>query len=167
MSQPDWEFVDNLGDASPIEHGGLFIYKDKTGVYVPEMEKLEPPPDDIDIQDPKARWRVWRVCLEPCTFQDGVLSDNKFHPNHAAWFAKPESEKATRPQDTTYLSNVASCIGETLDDLRAQFVTGNIQARARAYESIAEYHGWDNFDHYPMSLTLAEVKARYTDGEIK
>ena len=33
MSQPKWEYVANLGDTSPLEYGGLFLYRDTTGVY--------------------------------------------------------------------------------------------------------------------------------------
>ena len=41
MSQTVWKFVTNLGDASPLDYGGLFVYIDETGVYPPEMERVE------------------------------------------------------------------------------------------------------------------------------
>lgn len=40
--QPVWEYVCNLGDASPFTEGGYFLFKDLTGVYSPEVEKFEP-----------------------------------------------------------------------------------------------------------------------------
>lgn len=36
-NQPVWKFVANPGDANPIDHGGLFVLVDETGVYPPEM----------------------------------------------------------------------------------------------------------------------------------
>ena len=38
--------------------------------------------------------------------------------------------------------------------------------RAWAYQCIYDYHGWDNGDSCPSTLTRAEVIARYTDGEL-
>lgn len=46
MTQPKWKFVANLGDVSWADYGGLFVFRDLTGVYDPEMEYLEPPTDD-------------------------------------------------------------------------------------------------------------------------
>jgi hypothetical protein len=59
MSQPVWQFVANLGDASPIDHGGYFVFKDKTGVYPCEAEYLEPPPDDGGKE-----WTIHRIVLD-------------------------------------------------------------------------------------------------------
>lgn len=51
MSQPVWKYLGNLGDRHPIEYGGLFVYKDTTGVYGFEMEKLEEPCDDDTCEE--------------------------------------------------------------------------------------------------------------------
>jgi hypothetical protein len=165
--QPDWEFVANIGDATPFLHGGLFLYRDKTGVYGFEMEYLEPPPDEVDIDSKKARWRVWRVLLDKCTHIDGIVSDNKFHPEHPAWFAKPESERESRPQDTTYLKDIVTFNGAEIGEFISMLCSDDIHQRGQAYRMIADYHGWENFDEDPLRLTKAEVEARYTDGELK
>ena len=60
MSQPKWKKIANLGDVNPLDHGGLFVLIDETGVYPPEMERLEPPCDD----DPEGQYEVFRVVLE-------------------------------------------------------------------------------------------------------
>jgi hypothetical protein len=46
VRQPIWEYIDNLGDASPLDYGGLFLYHDTTGVYGYELEKLVEPCDE-------------------------------------------------------------------------------------------------------------------------
>lgn len=141
--QPVWKFVANLGDANPIDHGGLFVYVDETGVYAPEMERLEP------SDDGKETWEVRRVCLDKCTFVDGVLSDNKFHPSIAAWFAK----------DIEYL---ASFLGIAEADFIEMICSNDAMKLAVTYEAIGQYHGWDNLDAYPLTFTKREeIEARY------
>jgi hypothetical protein len=106
-NQPRWKFVANLGDVNPLDYGGLFVYVDETGIYPPEMERVEPDSED----DENCTYTVHRVSLDRCTHINGILSNNKFHPDKSAWFAKPESKRKERPQDTTYLANVASYSG--------------------------------------------------------
>lgn len=159
MSQPQWKLLDNLGDAHPIDYGGYFVYVDETGVYPPEGELLEVIDDDATGE---TRWEVRRFILEPCTFHNGILSDNKYHPDHAAWFAKPEEERANRPQDNTYLSDVAKCFDVGLDELRGMFCSENPLERAQAYRMVGEFHGFDNLDEYPRTFTdRKEIVARY------
>jgi hypothetical protein len=62
MSQPDWEEVGHIGDVNWAEYGGGPVYVDKTGVYPPELEYVEPP--EGDFERPKARWTVYRVGLD-------------------------------------------------------------------------------------------------------
>ena len=155
MSQPQWKLVAQLGDVHPIDYGGCFVYVDETGVYDPEMEILDSPEDDA------CKWTIYRFDLPRCTWIDGILSDNKFHPDHAAWFAKPESERASRPQDSTYLADVAQCCGQPEEDLQAMLCSEDPKERALAYLQIGQYHGFENFDSYPLTMNRAEVEARY------
>ena len=159
-AQPDWECVAQIGDASPTEYGGLWIFRDKTGVYTEEAELLICPETDSDA--PTNLWYVHRFILDRCTYQNGILSDNKYHPDHPAWFAKPESERAKRPQDTTYLADVVAGADEpTVEKLIEQLCSEDPVERAMAYREIGEYHGWDNFDHNPLFLRKREMKKRY------
>lgn len=159
MSQPKWKCIANLGDVNPVDYGGLFVYIDETGVYPPEMECLEPNSDD-DADG----WEVRRVVLERCSFVDGILSDNKFHPELPAWFAEPESQRKERPQDTTYLQNVCDCMDYDGDELIADLCSGDPLRMANAYRAILDYHGWDNGDSYPLDFSSREeVEARYAD----
>ena len=91
--QPQWKLLTNLGDADYIEHDGYFVYVDEAGVYDPEVEVL--------IHNADETWTIYRFCPEPCVWTpgelkddaDGVLSDNKFHPLHPAWFATYSTDK--------------------------------------------------------------------------
>jgi len=135
--------VANLGDVNPVDYGGYFIDVDETGVYPPEATWLEAPDDDAEGAARHA-WLAYRVVLEPCTYTDGVLSDNPFHPELPAWFAES-------------LDAVASCVGRDVAEIRADLCGADPCRRADAYRDIASYHGWDNFDSYPVRLTRREA----------
>jgi hypothetical protein len=143
--QPVWKEVAQLGDVNWIEEGGLFVYKDETGVYPPEIEKLF-----FCSLARRNHWVSYRGILEPCTLTDGILSDTKFHPKRAAWFAKS-------------LEGVASYIGQPLDELVLWFLSADLKERARAWEAVGDYHGWENLDSNPWrSNDRAAVLARFT-----
>lgn len=161
-NQPKWKLIANLGDVNPVDYGGYFVFVDETGVYPPEAEYLEVDESAFDFDDDeKGKRTVYRVILEKCTFQNGVLSDNPFHPNHPAWFFSTEEEKKARPQDS-HLGNVAEFIGTDEEELIEQFCSDDPIERAQAYRAVAEYYGWNNFDDYPLEFTnRKEVEARY------
>lgn len=134
--QPVWKCIANLGDRSPIEYGGFFVYVDETGVYPPEVELLEAPDSD-DSGDP---WVLYRFILDRCTLSPaGILSDNKFHPEISAWFADD-------------LPRVADCVDYPIDELMADLCSSDPLKLAPAYRAIGEYHGFENFDSYPQSF---------------
>jgi hypothetical protein len=145
MSQPKWEFVANLGDVNPIDYGGYFVFRDATGVYPEEAELL------IAGDSDEEGWEVRRFILERCTFTDGILSDNKFHPLHPAWFADS-------------LGKIADCNGIEEQVLRMQLCSSCAVERAHAYRCIGDYQGWDNLDSYPLQFSdRAEVESRYAN----
>lgn len=158
--QPTWKLLRNIGGVDPIGamDAGHLVYEDTTGVYGHESEVVVPIDDDG-----REEWIVYRFGLDKCTYENGVLSDNQFHKDHAAWFAKPESERANRPQDTTYLSGVAECTGISVEELIEAFCSDDPIARAFAYEQIGHYHGFENLDNYPLRLTREEAEKRYAD----
>jgi hypothetical protein len=147
MSQPDWELIAELGDADPITYGGYFVYRDRTGVYREEAELLEVDATD-EYEEPTA-WTVHRFGIDRCTDIGGVLSDNEYHPDYPAWFADD-------------IDAVASCMGYEPAGLRADLCSADPIARARGYQAIGEYNGFDNLDHDPITFTdRAELEARY------
>lgn len=96
MSQPQWKFVANLGDADPIENGGAFVFIDETGVYPPEVEILEEPAED---NGPK-HWHVYRFSLDHCTFASDI------EPPTREYFTrdelKPAQQKALKHGTVPY-----------------------------------------------------------------
>ena len=157
-AQPKWKFLTNIGDASPLDHGGFFIYTDETGVYPPEAEVVL-----LDDETDDPHYTVHRFSLDRCTFVNGVLSDNKFHPDHAAWWAKPEAEKADRPQDTTYMSGICASMDVEYDELVRLFCSDNPLELAEAYRCVGEYHGYANLDDYPLKMRRRELWRRYKE----
>jgi hypothetical protein len=153
MSQPTWKCIAQLGDASPTEHGGYWIFVDTTGVYPPEAELLEVPDNlDYNSDDEPTPFikgehaTAWRFILEDCTYINEVLSDNKFHPEMGAWFA-PDS--------------VAQSSGIAEEELVRLLCSVNPLERAEAWRAIGDHYGFDNLDEYPLTMTAKEVVERY------
>lgn len=140
INQPIWKCVAQLGDVNPIEHGGHWVFTDTTGVCCPESEILS---DNGD-----GSFTVSRYLLEKCTYINGILSDNKFHPDKSAWFE-------TAP--------VASYIGMQESALIALFCSDNPIDLARAYEAVTSHYGVYELDQDPLTLTYKEAQVRYKD----
>ena len=141
-SQPKWSCIANLGDVNPIEYGGIFVFVDSTKVYPPEMEILEEPPEDSENQI----WTVYRIILDTCTYQNGILSGNRFHPECPTWFA----------DDIDSICSFAD-----YPDLIADLCSSDPCKLTQAYRVIGDYWGFNNFDSYPLSLNRREVWGRY------
>lgn len=147
MSQPKWKYLTNLGDASPLDHGGYFIFEDETGVYAAEAEYLEVQEDCGGDPDGGT---AYRFNLDKCTYIDGVLSDNKFHPEHPAWFAKD-------------LQTIADSFDMTVAEVAAKFCSDDPLERAWAYREVGVRWGFNEFDDDPLTLTEEEMQTRYAD----
>jgi len=160
MSQPKWVFVTNLGDASPLEHGGLFLYSDKTGVYPEEIERLEPSTTD---DEGGLRWEVRRIVLERLCEVDGMLVSL-----NAAMYAAEQRRPVSAWKEwfSGSLGEVAKTTGRDLAELREAFCSTDAVTRALAYITVADYHGWYNFDSDPYEFTHVQISRRYTDGEL-
>jgi len=149
-NQPDWEFLVNLGDANPIDYGGKFVYRDRTGIYGPEMVILEPL-EDPDGQGEMLYWMEYRVMLDRCTYIDGVLSDNQYHPEMQAWFAWD-------------LAEIALWVDVPVPELLEQLCSDDPIMLARGYESLGHYFGWFDFDSYPLKHTRRQdVERRFKE----
>jgi hypothetical protein len=159
MSQPQWKLVANLGDVTYLNYGGFFVYVDETGVYPAEAEVLVVD-NEHEIDDESLTYTVYRFALTKCTLVNGVLSDNPYHPDMSAWFANDETEKESRIMSTC-LSSVSRCLNRTVEHFALDFCSDDIIVRAIAYREVAEYHGYDEFDQYPLKLTRAEAESRY------
>jgi hypothetical protein len=143
MSQPTWKLVADLGD-SPFENDAYYIYFDTTGVYGYEAEHVQE--TDPEARGSKKRWSVHRFSLDrfsetPCD-EFCVITGEWFHNS---------------------LDAVAKTTGTTKEDLTAAFCSEDFKERARAWRCVGDYHGYDNLDQYPLSLTKREVKERYKE----
>jgi hypothetical protein len=152
--QPTWKLIANLGDVNPIEYGGYFVYRDETGTYTEEAELLLEPPEDATEE----RWTVYRVPLDRCKLIRGYLVSAKYKadwphplPSYDEWFHKD-------------LEGVADSMDWDIDELREAFCSADPLKRAEAYRAVGDYHGWENLDSYPLTLTREEVETRYTEN---
>lgn len=152
--QPEWEFIANLGDASPLDYGGYFVYRDKTGVYEEEAELLLVD----DEQDENSTYTVYRIMLERSKLIDGYLVPFRYdrtwtHPleRYDEWFHER-------------LNDVASSIGSTKEELERALISADPLVRADAYRAIGDYHGWENLDPSPLTgLTRKDMEERYRE----
>jgi hypothetical protein len=156
MTQPQWKRIANLGDQSAnhgcLDYGAFFIYEDTTGIYPPEGELIEELEND--------RITIYRFTLDQCTFTNGVLSDNPFHPELSVWFAPSAAERAARPQDSN-LAQLCATVDITEDEFIALITSPKTLDRAQAWRMVGEYHGFNELDSDPLTLSQAEAEERY------
>jgi hypothetical protein len=138
--QPIWKCVANLGDVNPLLHGGFFIYVDTTGVYPPECALLEVE-DEHDGRSQK--YTEYRCVMEQHTLLGGVLSENTFHPDSAAWY---EDE----------IQNINP-------DIVRELLTGDVRDKGWAYQELMSHFGPHQFDSYPLTLSRKECEERYPE----
>ena len=56
---------------------------------------------------------------------------------------------------------VAQSTGQPAKEIRNGFIDDDPIQRALAYQAWAGYYGWENFDNYPLTLSILEVEKRY------
>lgn len=150
--QPSWEFIENLGDKSPLDYGGYFIYRDKTGVYPEEAQVLL-------LNEPEDTYTIYRFPLERLKLVDGFLVPYEYsfslwpHPveQYDEWFHNK-------------LDSVATYVDTDLKVLEKAFTSDDPLVRANAYRAIGDYFGWEELDQYPdRELSRREVKKRFPE----
>jgi len=153
MSQPIWTFVTNLGDASPIEHGGIFLYKDETGVYPDEIEIIE----SIEEVSP-GKVLIYRVCLDQYKMVEEYLVPSGYDDSwpfaacmYQSWFVED-------------LHSIADTVYRSYQELIDGLCSNDGKQRAMAYQNIAAYWGWADFDDYPQEMTKKKAEKRYKVG---
>jgi hypothetical protein len=147
--QPVWKKVGTIGDMNFVEHDGGPVYVDETGVYCPELEYVQNMPEGDAF--------VYRILLENLKLSPaGKLIPRGYdetwpHPveRYTEWFDED-------------LASVANSCGLERAELVEALISDNPMARASAYEAIAQYFGWENFDSYPLHFADREaLEARY------
>jgi hypothetical protein len=153
--QPTWELLAEIGDINPVEYGGMFLFKDTTNVYDPEIENIVVDVVKVVNDEEQYQYSVYRTPITKCSYENGVLSDNKYHPDHEVWFAKD-------------LSMVADYADTTAAKLISDLCSDTLTARAMAYALIGDYYGWHELDHYPLtSADRDEIEARVKQHRAK
>lgn len=146
MSQPHWKLYKSLGDIGNI-------YSDTTGAYPPEAEIWQ----EYD-SDGQTRFQVYRFPLEQKSLHKGKIIPHGFHKrtdlphpidSYEEWFSKD-------------LDQVARSCSTTKAVLAHALCGANVLKRFNAYYDIGSYHGFDNFDSYPLDLSEKELDKRQT-----
>ncbi len=158
----------SLGDVSP-EHGSLRLYGDPTGVERPVLEAIRPlHENDCDCDDADEYGDCTRFELRSATVErfkivrlGGRLGAGYF----VACEYQPDwpmhvSQYVPFFGDVESMRDVANSAGVGDDELIDALCSENPVERAEAYRNLIGYHGWANFDEYPIELTAAEVTAR-------
>jgi hypothetical protein len=145
--QPEWKFIANLGDVNPLEYGGYFIFEDTTGVYQPEAE-LYMPEDKLAYRFSLDKLTIWAGHLIPEGFNRRMDLPHPVY-DYIEWFDGD-------------IKSIASFVGLSYLELMSMFSSDDICVRARAYQAIGDYHGYDNLDSYPLELTEEEAEKRYS-----
>ena len=179
-AQPEWKYAGHIGDVDPIAYGGVFVYTDASGVYPPELTYFDPAPDE-QWQETKGKTplTIYRVSLDRCDImRDSSTPNGEYliphgfstrtdlpHPilSYREWF---DSWDEPPSRTTCKLADVADTMNIHVSELRQMFCVENPMVRARAYQTIAEYYGWENLDSYPITMTEDEAYAKYAE-EIK
>lgn len=148
--QPSWEFIKNLGDRSPLDYGGFFVYRDKTGVYPDEAHA-------IIVNEPEDTYSIYRFPLERLKMVEGFLVPYEYsfslwpHPveRYDQWFHDK-------------LDSVAIFLDTEPESLEKAFTSDDPLVRADAYRAIGDYFGWEELDHYPdLNVSRRDVEKRY------
>lgn len=155
--QPTWKQIGTVGDVNPFEYDGGFIYQDETGIYPPELEYIQ-----TQSESETGPWTVYRWSLDRC---ETVTVDGKTLLVPFGFSTRTDLPHPIAEYDEWFnseLESAASSIGRNVDEFRADLCTENLNMRAVAYLDLAQYHGFENFDSYPLTFTdLTELKARY------
>lgn len=128
----EFEEVGSIGDRDWATHGGGPVYRRPDGDAF--MVYVEPPPDDVEFNDPSARWTVYSVELD-----SGL----------PGW-GDAES--------------VAASAGDSVAKLEKAFNSKDPMQRAYAYETWAGHYGWHELDNYPRQLTAAQMNNQFDAG---
>lgn len=140
------KLIANLGDVNPIDYGGFFVYDDGS------VEVFEVPEDwDEEERDHLDNYgTVYRFNIDRCTYVDGVLSSNPYHPDRLVWWAMN-------------LTALAADGDTTEEELIECFCSEDLVKRAVAYRELYHYCGPDELDSYPLTLARSECEERYKE----
>lgn len=156
--QPIWKKIGTVGDVNPLDYDGGFIYEDETGVYPAELEYI--------ARTGKDSWKVFRWPLDRC---EAVTVDGKTLLVPFGFPTRADLPHPITDYDEWFnsdLESAAASMSRNVDEFRADLCTENLNMRAAAYLDLALYHGFENFDSYPLTFaSRKELEARYKSAD--
>ena len=162
--QPVWKKIGTVGDVNPLDYDGGFIYEDETGVYPPELEYIQAQSESN--ADESGPWEVYRWSLDRC---ETVTADGKTLLVPFGFSARMDLPHPITDYDEWFnsdLESAAASMSRNVDEFRADLCTENLNMRAAAYLDLALYHGFENFDSYPLTFaSRKELEARYKSAD--
>lgn len=155
--------IAKFGDVNFIDYGGQLLMPGASEDDQPYLEVIvEPCDDECEHGDfkPDAKWTVYRVEPE----QLKVVEVDRRVYLVCKSYESPSWPHPVATYDEWFhhdLSSVADSMDFEMSELRAGFCSDDPIVRAQSYICLAGYHGWHEFDSYPLSLTMHEVHQRY------
>lgn len=152
-NQPKWKQVGTVGDICFVQHDGGPVFIDETGVYPPELEYVQNMPHEDGNEDAY----VYRIVLDPLKLSPkGKLIPARYDES----WPYPVEDYTEWFDDN--VNSVAEFVGVSREEFIQAITSDDPMTRAHAYEALAQYHGWENFDSYPLHFrNEAELEARY------
>jgi hypothetical protein len=135
--------IGQIGDVNPIEYGGGIIFKTYDSPmleWVDGLDETHPKAWDLDLTN---RWQTDKVRME--VYQADLHDSGE---SFLSWY------------DWIDWQDIATFTGQAVAVYSAGELT-SVESRASALHDAASYHGWANFDEYPLRLTLTELLERW------
>jgi hypothetical protein len=142
MSQPKWKIIGGVGDINPLDFDGGFVYIDETGIYDPEIVYFEPASDEQwekfsnEGKEDELPVLVYRVIIE--------------NDSSKEWWYKD-------------LDEIQSYAGWSKESLKQVIKERNPLHMAALYMDLIRYYGAEEFDSYPIKMTVKEAEEKYKD----
>ena len=160
------KFLINLGDASPMQHGGFFVFRDGDREYV---EALQEPDDDAmkaagwDEDNDKLRWEVVTIEIPrmQLVFPDETGDTEEIR--RRTYLDIELRDKHGNLADASFhdaLEGTASTCGQWIMRYLHEICSDDPALRARVYQDIFDCYS-SVLDTDRQELTRAEVKRRY------
>jgi hypothetical protein len=131
--QPQWKYLDTIGDRDPITNWGGFVYVDELGNYDPELVWFESDYNGSCYEITNVR--ISRIILERNSLEEW-------------WYDK--------------LQSVADFSGCPLEELQQMAISNVYLEKALLYAYLLSYFGAYEFDQEPITLTEDEAYRKYS-----
>lgn len=151
----------NLGDRD-FENEAFFVFNlyDRGNVY-PEVEATAVCEEDLDECGHPRKLKAYRFDIDQYKLFEDEEHVMRLVPS--GYDPKTWSNPAStyEPWFTDHLPAVAASCGSTVEKIRHLLLYESPVVRAAAYQMLVGYFGLEEFDSYPIELTLPEAKKRY------